>query len=316
MQVSLRKRENPMKKVRRTIGFAFACIGLMQVAGCVVEQNRGVVVVPSAPVAVAPTPVENHQVHIIRQKAEQGNATAQFTLGSCYANGRGVVRNYEEAVKWYYLSAKQGYAAAQNRLGVCYSKGLGVAQNYAAAVAWYRRAAGQGNAFAQDNLGGCYYNSHGVARDYTEAVKWYRLSAEQGNAVAQYHLGLCYYNGRGVARNYAEAVVWYRKAAEQGNLAAKTSLLACESKGLAVETPGPSGHTTRNPLITEPTDTMAGNQLTVDEIKELSSAGVKADTLVDQIKTTNSKFSAQDISVAQQANVDPAVIECMKANLR
>jgi hypothetical protein len=303
-----------MKKVQPTIGIAVACLGLAQLAGCVVEQNRRVVVVPNAPVAVAPATVENYQVHRIRQKAEQGDTIAQFTLGSCYANGRGVVRNYEEAVKWYYLSAKQGYAAAQNRLGVCYSKGLGVARDYAAAVAWYRRAAGQGNAFAEDNLGGCYFNGHGVVRDYAEAVRWYRLAAEQGNAIAQYHLGLCYHSGHGIAQDYAEAAVWYRKAAAQGNSAARNNLLVFEREGVAAQTPAPNGQPVQNPLA-EQSET-SGNALSVDEIKELSSAGVKADTLIDQIKTTNSKFSAQDIAVARQANVDPSVIECMKENLR
>ena len=305
-----------MKNVQRTISSAVAVLGLALAAGCVVEEPGRVVVYPRAPVApvvVVPAPAENYQVQNLRQRAEQGSAIAQFTLGSCYANGRGVVRNYVEAVKWYRLSAEQSYAAAQNRLGVCYSRGLGVAPNYVEAVAWYRKAAEQGNAFAEDNLGTCYSSGRGVARNYVEAVKWYRLSAEQGNAIAQNHLGNCYYNGRGVAQDFAEAMAWYRKAAAQGNLAAKNNLLACESRGLAVRASGPNGQTAQNPPA-ESNESSAGNALSVDEIKELSSAGVKADALIGQIKTTNSKFSAQDIAVAQQANVDPKVIECMKSH--
>ena len=301
-----------MKNMQRTVSTAVVCLGLVLAAGCVVDQNGRVVVFPNTPVVVLPVPAENYQVQNLRQRAKQGDAIAQFTLGSCYANGRGVARNYAEAVKWYRLSAEQGYAAAQNRLGVCYSRGLGVAQNYAEAVEWYRKAAEQGNAFAEDNLGACYLSGHGVARDFTEAVKWYRLSAEQGNAVAQNHLGVCYSKGYGVAQDYAEAVEWYRKAAEQGNLAAKINLRVRESKGLVANAPEPNNQTAQP--TNEPNDATAGNPLTVDEIKELNSAGVKADTLTGQIKTTNSKFSAQDIAAAQQANVDPAVIECMKSH--
>jgi TPR repeat protein len=33
--------------------------------------------------------------------AEQGNASAQFSLGAAYDNGLGVVQDYKEAVKWY-----------------------------------------------------------------------------------------------------------------------------------------------------------------------------------------------------------------------
>jgi TPR repeat protein len=290
---------------------------LFLAAGCVIHQNGRVLVFPNTPVVVLPVPAENYQVQNLKQRALQGNAIAQFTLGSCYANGRGVVRDYAEAAKWYRLSAEQGCAAAQNRLGVCYSRGLGVAHNYAEAVAWYCKAAEQGNAFAEDNLGACYSSGHGVARDFTKAVKWYRLSAEQGNAVAQNHLGVCYYNGRGVVRDYAEAVKWYRKAAAQGNVAAKNNLFICERTGLAIRASEPNGQTAQNPPA-EPNEAPAENALTADEIKELSRAGVKADTLIAQIKTTNSRFSAQDIAIAQQAEppLDPSVIKCMKDNVR
>ncbi len=202
-------------------------------------------------------------------------------------------------------------------------QGLGVAPNYLAAVAWYRKAADQGNAFAQDNLGLCYASGRGIAANYAEAVKWYRLSADQGNAVAENHLGNCYYTGRGVAQDYAAAAAWYRKAAAQGNALARRNLQVCESRGLAAPTPESSSPTVQNPPLESSEASAAaneasGNAISVDEIKELSSAGVKADTLISQIKTTNSKFSAQDIATAQQANpsIDPAVINCMKDNLR
>ena len=56
--------------------------------------------------------------------------------------------------------------------------------------------------------------------------------------------------------------------------------------------------------------------MTVDEIKGLTKAGLKPDDLVAQIKSTNSKYTQQDVAAAQQANVDPAVIQCMNENLR
>ena len=54
--------------------------------------------------------------------------------------------------------------------------------------------------------------------------------------------------------------------------------------------------------------------LTVDDIKALNAAGVKKEAITQEIDRSNSKFSAQDIAAAQQANVDPAVIECMKSH--
>lgn len=37
----------------------------------------------------------------LKNKAEQGNAEAQYNLGICYDNGYGIEKNIEEAVKWY-----------------------------------------------------------------------------------------------------------------------------------------------------------------------------------------------------------------------
>ena len=40
-----------------------------------------------------------------RPLAEQGNDSAQFFLGLCYANGYGVPKNLELALHWYRLSS-------------------------------------------------------------------------------------------------------------------------------------------------------------------------------------------------------------------
>jgi len=72
----------------------------------------------------------------LKQKAEQGDAWAQYNLGVCYANGDGVKKDFSEAVKWYRKAAEQGYAKAQYNLGVCYAVGNGVIQNNVKAYAW------------------------------------------------------------------------------------------------------------------------------------------------------------------------------------
>ena len=119
-----------------------------------------------------------------RTLAEKGNPIAQFNLGVCYANGRGVSLDYAQAVEWYRKAAEQGDARAQCNLGVCYETGRGVSQDYAQAVEWYKKAAEQGDAVAQISLGECYANGEGVGQDYAQAVEWYTKAAEQGDAVA------------------------------------------------------------------------------------------------------------------------------------
>ena len=59
--------------------------------------------------------------------ADQGHAGAQYNLGLMYANGRGVVEDDAEAVRWYRLAADQGHADAQYNLGWMYANGRGCA---------------------------------------------------------------------------------------------------------------------------------------------------------------------------------------------
>jgi TPR repeat protein len=45
--------------------------------------------------------------------AEQGNAAAQLNLGSSYANGEGVDRDYVQAHMWFALAASRGNEQAE-----------------------------------------------------------------------------------------------------------------------------------------------------------------------------------------------------------
>ena len=68
------------------------------------------------------------RVDPIRQKAEQGDATAQFSLGVMYlhSSSEGGPQDYVEARKWLLKAAEQGEALAQYNLGVMYDAGQGV----------------------------------------------------------------------------------------------------------------------------------------------------------------------------------------------
>lgn len=83
--------------------------------------------------------------------AEKGDATAQYSLGQMYEQGKGVAQDYQEAYKWYRLSAEQGNTRAQYSLGGMHEKGLGVSQDYVRAYMWYDIAAIQGLYVAQSN---------------------------------------------------------------------------------------------------------------------------------------------------------------------
>jgi TPR repeat protein len=148
------------------------------------------------------------------EKAEQGEADAQFKLGLMYFNGKVVSQNYSEGGKWFRKAAEQGHADAQFVLGSMYLGGKVVSQNYSEAVKWFRKAAEQGYADAQFVLGSMYLSGKGVTQNYTEVVKWVRKAAEQGHAEAQFRLGSLYISGKGVSQNDSEGIKWVRKAAD------------------------------------------------------------------------------------------------------
>ena len=88
---------------------------------------------------------------------------------------------YAEAVSWYRIAADQGDADAQYNLGTMYRDGEGVPRDYAEALKWFRKAAVQGDARAQASLGIMYTIGSGVPQDYVLALMWSNLAASQEN---------------------------------------------------------------------------------------------------------------------------------------
>ncbi len=80
-------------------------------------------------------------VRLWGQLADEGNASAQFSLGQMYYIGQGVRRDNAQANAWFRKAADQGFAYAQFDLGVAYEDGgLGVPQDYALAHMWFNLA--------------------------------------------------------------------------------------------------------------------------------------------------------------------------------
>jgi TPR repeat protein len=171
-----------------------------------------------------PAALRGQDISDLKQRAEQGDATAQVELGCAYEKGAGVPQDCKEAFEWYRKAAEQGNVIAQINLGFMYQEGKGVSQDCNEAVRWWRKSAEQGDCHGQYFVGSMYAQGKGVPQDNREAVKWWRKSADQGNAVAQHSLGDAYRDGKGVSQDYAEAAKWFRKAADQGDAQAQRRL--------------------------------------------------------------------------------------------
>ena len=108
--------------------------------------------------------------------AERGDPTAQYFIGTLYAEGKGVPQNDETAFAWFQRSANKGNAVAQYNVGASYAAGAGVKKSDADAAKWFQRAANQGMPYAQLNLGLMYAAGSGVPQDDVEAFKWLELA--------------------------------------------------------------------------------------------------------------------------------------------
>jgi TPR repeat protein len=73
------------------------------------------------------------------------NVQILLELGHIYKDGKGVPKDYGEAVKWYRLASIRGEAYAQYSLGFMYMQGWGVLQDNVQAHMWFNIAAANGD---------------------------------------------------------------------------------------------------------------------------------------------------------------------------
>jgi len=163
---------------------------------------------------------------------EQGNLTAQLSLGYAYAQGEVVTKDLPTAIKWYRAAAQQGDLSAGFNLGMLYRFGL-VPLDYSIMADLYRVAAQQGDAVAQFKLGVAYpflltldlNNFVGqVKAAHAEALVWLQKAAGQDQPDAQLLLGEWYAEGNQVEKNPVKAVQYFKQAAARNNAEAQWRL--------------------------------------------------------------------------------------------
>src|SRR5215471_16391558 len=137
-------------------------------------------------------------------------------------------KDYATAFKELTPLAEKGNADAQFILAKMYWKGEGVLKDPDQAMKWFRASAVQGNADAQFFLGSIYLLPH---KDIAEGVKWVRLAAEQGNQDAQWLLGKAYLQGdKELPRDPVQAEMWLWLAAKDNLEFYEKGLLAAEKE--------------------------------------------------------------------------------------
>ena len=119
-------------------------------------------------------------------------------------------------------------------MGLMYHYGRGVEKDYIQALEWYEKAAEQGHKNPKSDGADALLWSWFGKGPYSGA-KWFKKSAEQGYVEAQYNMGLMYHYGRGVEKDYIQALEWYEKAAEQGHKKDLHQLTLIRASGGGIE---------------------------------------------------------------------------------
>ena len=199
----------------RAVNVLLAVIGIVVIAG--VASYGGYLYFGDMPrlergIAYYEKKAYTEAMQLLLPLAEKGCAKAQLYVGDCHANGRGVILDTTEAVKWYRTAADQEVAEAQHRMFVCCRDGIGTERNQKNAAKWCRKAADAGFDEAMFDMGMLYLKGEGVESNAKSAFRWFRKGAERGYPPALYQFGLCYKLGVGAEKDEDEAAKWQNKA--------------------------------------------------------------------------------------------------------
>jgi Sel1 repeat len=106
--------------------------------------------------------------------AENGKASAQYSIARSYELGKRVKSDNAKAIEWYTKAADQGHTDAAYRLGLIYYKGVGGFQtDFKKAFHYISLAANKNHKNSQANLAKMYQNGDGVKRNEELSDYWY-----------------------------------------------------------------------------------------------------------------------------------------------
>ena len=153
-------------------------------------------------------------------------SSAMKFLASMYKEGKGVPKDYSEAMRWYLSAAKIGSESAGCGVGDLYYLGQGVEKNEKEAEKWWKlpekdlidlkSEKHRNNAAAQLQLANVYHNSPCPYPQSTLALEPYRRAAELGNAKAQVSLAIMLRRGKQTPEKVDESSRWLLESANAG----------------------------------------------------------------------------------------------------
>lgn len=145
-------------KIALLLWVLFCCEAVADVDGGIAAYKRGDYATAFSELSIA---------------ASKDDAFAQNVLGTMYAQGLGVERNYERAADWFFKAQALGLPEAMANLAKMYTTGLGLPQSNTAALQYYREAAIAGFRPAISRMAEIYERGElGLAPNTTMALEW------------------------------------------------------------------------------------------------------------------------------------------------
>lgn len=181
-------------------------------------------------------------------KLEQ-DETALYNLGSLYARGLGVRRDYAEAARLFHGAELLGNERAGRLCAKCMydylsegSSDRTSAELYAAMAVFVTRVYPEASEHRQEAGNGLFAvaSTHLNKGEYHEAAVAFRAAAEYAdNGYAQYYLAMLYNAGAGLPKNDLAALYWLDRAVDNGAanvaLADRDGMLGTYQKSLSDE---------------------------------------------------------------------------------
>lgn len=157
-----------------------------------------------------------------KKAAELGNARGFRKLGDYSLAGHG--GKEEEAFGFYQAAASLQDASAAYTIGLLYEQGRSVPKDQVAAAAWMRIAADRGNPLAQNQLGLWLLKGLGVASNFEEGLAYLEKSAKLGFPSACFNLAVILLNRKQDEENVKRAIQLLTSAAEADHVEAAAEL--------------------------------------------------------------------------------------------
>jgi len=122
---------------------------------------------------------ENQIWESMLQRADEGDPSAEYWLGACYAIGDIVEKDESKAVHWYTRAAEKGHAEAQYNLGTMVIQGEGTEKNIEKGLWWMEQAFINGYEYSARVLCIFYREGlYGIEQDLEKAMYWNERSGE------------------------------------------------------------------------------------------------------------------------------------------